>query len=244
MSGLCGGQRPGLAPAGDLLSCRATREEAKKRAPQSAAPALRSGANLRRGVCATQAERSDGPWGCWAAPNPFWMRRGAQGAGWRVCRRTHPLRKLARRGCPSGALQAQSEFHGAPRDRAPQVARSEAEGRRQQGRLLLPSFLGETRKEGALPGAHPGTRPPTRHKSYYQNNSFQRLPKKRRSQKVFNYPRQQRRSKPAYVRACAAAQSPRAASRPSWQSRSAPRAGRSRRHRRPTAEWPPHRSRG
>ena len=36
-------------------------------------------------------------------------------AGWRVCRRTHPQRGLTRRGCPSAALQARSEFHGAPR---------------------------------------------------------------------------------------------------------------------------------
>ncbi|AYM97021.1 hypothetical protein EAG14_14180 [Acidovorax sp. 1608163] len=36
-------------------------------------------------------------------------------------------------------------------------------GRRQWGRLLLPSFLGDARKEGAPPGAHPGTRPHIRH---------------------------------------------------------------------------------
>ena len=36
-------------------------------------------------------------------------------------------------------------------------------GRRQWGRLLLPSFLGDARKEGAPPGAHPGTRPGHRH---------------------------------------------------------------------------------
>ena len=47
---------------------------------------------------------------------------GAQGAGWHVCRRTHMLRELTHRSCPSGAPQARSEFCGAPRDRAPQVA--------------------------------------------------------------------------------------------------------------------------
>ncbi|OYY82831.1 MAG: hypothetical protein B7Y20_09385 [Acidovorax sp. 16-64-162] len=36
-------------------------------------------------------------------------------------------------------------------------------GRRQWGRLLLPSFLGDARKEGAPPGAHPGRRPHQRH---------------------------------------------------------------------------------
>ena len=64
-----------------------------------------------------------------------------------------------------------------------------------------------------------------------------------RAQKVSKYPGQPKRSRPASVRACAAAQSPRAASRPSWRNKSAPRAGRSRCHRRPTAEWRPRRSR-
>ena len=68
-----------------------------------------------------QAERSDGPNGC-LLPTPSGCAWGAQGAGWRVCRRTHPLRQLTRRGCLNGAPQARSEFHGAPRARAPQVA--------------------------------------------------------------------------------------------------------------------------
>ena len=67
------------------------------------------------------AERSDGPKGCWL-PTPSGCVWGAQGAGWRVCRRTYPLRQLTRRGCLNGAPQARSEFHGAPRTRAPQVA--------------------------------------------------------------------------------------------------------------------------
>ena len=53
---------------------------------------------------------------------------GAQGAGWHVCRRTHMLRELTHRSCPSGAPQARSEFCGAPRDRAPQVAPQRSEG--------------------------------------------------------------------------------------------------------------------
>ncbi|TWG40965.1 hypothetical protein ATF69_0254 [Acidovorax delafieldii] len=47
---------------------------------------------------------------------------GAQGAGWHVCRRTHMLRELTHRSWSSEAPQARSEFCGAPRDRAPQVA--------------------------------------------------------------------------------------------------------------------------
>ena len=68
-----------------------------------------------------QAERSDGPNGC-LLPTPSGCAWGAQGAGWRVCRRTHPLRQLTRRGCLNAAAKQRSEFHGAPRTRAPQVA--------------------------------------------------------------------------------------------------------------------------
>ena len=39
---------PGLAPAGEVLSCRAARKYPKKRAPQSATPTLRVGAHLGR----------------------------------------------------------------------------------------------------------------------------------------------------------------------------------------------------
>ena len=38
------------------------------------------------------------------------------------------LRELTHRSCPSGAPQARSEFCGAPRDRAPQVAPQRSEG--------------------------------------------------------------------------------------------------------------------
>jgi len=41
--------------------------------------------------------------------------------------------------------------------RAPQGARSEAEGLAQQGSFSLPTFFVDTKKVGALPGAHPGT---------------------------------------------------------------------------------------
>ena len=48
-------------------------------------------------------------------------------------------------------------------NRAPQAARSEAQGRRQWGRLLFGDFLLATQeKVTAPPGAHPGTRPSTK----------------------------------------------------------------------------------
>ena len=51
------------------------------------------------------------------------MRRGAQGVGWLVCRRTRQLRHLIYRVCLNEALEARSELRGTPHARAPQVAR-------------------------------------------------------------------------------------------------------------------------
>ena len=115
------------------------------------------------GRSACWVERSDDPNGCLAvhpllaAPAAGRLRGGTR-VGARV------LRDLTRRGCPSGAAQQQSEFHGAPRKRTVAgLPRSAAQGSQTGGRLLLPSFLGDARKEGAPPGAHPGTRPRHRH---------------------------------------------------------------------------------
>jgi hypothetical protein len=85
-----------------------------------------AGASASR--CAGGAERSDGPCGCPIRGFPSGCAWGAQGAGWRVCRRTHALRELTHRSCSSGAPQARSEFCGAPRDRVPQVAPQRSEG--------------------------------------------------------------------------------------------------------------------
>ena len=58
-----------------------------------------------------------------------------------------------------------------PIDRAPQVARSEAQGHGKWGRLSFAYFssagdpVAEQRKVGALPGAHPGIRPNSKNKT-------------------------------------------------------------------------------
>jgi len=104
------------------------------------------------------AERSDGPCG---ALNPFWTCREAQELGWRVCRRTHTLRHLARRRCLSGVRPQgeRSELRGAPQLRASQVARSEAKGHGQQGRLSFGYFsLAKQRTSTSAAGPRPGLR--------------------------------------------------------------------------------------
>jgi len=111
-------------------------------APPQAQPAGGGQPNSHTGLCFARprlrsawrfrpregAERSDGPCGCPIRGFPSVCAWGAQGAGWRVCRRTHALRELTHRSCSSGAPQARSEFCGAPRDRAPQVAPQRSEG--------------------------------------------------------------------------------------------------------------------
>ena len=109
-------------------------------------------------------ERSDDPNGCLgvhpllAAPAAGRL-RGGMGA------RAPMLRDLTRRGCPSGAAQQQSEFHGAPRKRtAAGLPRSAAQGSQTGGRLSFGYFsLAKQRKVPRPPGRTPGSRPRQRH---------------------------------------------------------------------------------
>ncbi len=100
-----------------------------------------------------EAERSDGPYGL---RHPSGCAEERSGRGERMHRRMHSYRGLTHRICLNRALQARSELCGVPRTRAPQVARSEAKGRRQWGALLLPTFLVRARKVGRPPGRNPG----------------------------------------------------------------------------------------
>ena len=118
------------------------------------------------GRSAGWVERSDDPKGCsdvLSCPTPVaapasGRLRGGMGV------EAPMLRELTRCGCLNGAAMQRSEFRSAPRNRPDAgVPRSEAQGSQTRGRLLLPSFLGDARKEGAPPGAHPGTRPGQRH---------------------------------------------------------------------------------
>ena len=123
-------------------------------------------------------ERSDDPCGCSAVlgcPAPVaapaaGRLRGGMGAS------APMLRHLTRRGCPSGAAQQQSEFHGAPRNRPDAgLPRSEAQGSQTGGRLFFGDFLlAKQKKVTAPPGAHPGTRPWHRHAERLASKSHPR----------------------------------------------------------------------
>ncbi len=218
--------RPGLAPAGEALSCCAARKYPKKRAPLAVSPQRCCGATcdarvrgaLQNSLCCCAAPlrqlqrvraRSVDILRCPRAPRPLrfsarpqglenhsdhrcarppprerfaprgqgratrwpvWLFRFPSGcawggvlAGWRVQRSMHALRELTGRSCLSVALKERKASSCGPPRQRPDTGCPAAKrrGRSQWGRLLLPSFLGETRKEGAPPGANPGLPPPS-----------------------------------------------------------------------------------
>ncbi|PNG51915.1 hypothetical protein WDL1CHR_02610 [Variovorax sp. WDL1] len=74
-------------------------------------------------------------------PSPLWPRRGAQ--------------LFADKG--PRVFEPKASLRGPREKRAPQVARSEAKGRGQWGRLSLVTFFGETKKVTRPPGRIPGS---------------------------------------------------------------------------------------
>ena len=100
-----------------------------------------------------RAERSNGPRGGLAVwlPHPLCMRRGAQ--------------RPADQGSRLSERSAAQRVRARPRwTRAPQVARSEAQGRRQWGRLFFAYFLlAKQKKVSRPPGRNPGSRLHQRH---------------------------------------------------------------------------------
>ena len=99
------------------------------------------------------AERSDGPSGC-LLPIPS------------VCAEERSGQRIRARDCLSEASLSETPLDASTAG-CPVAQRR---GRRQWGRLLLPSFLGDARKEGAPPGAYPGTRPWHRHTAQSASN--------------------------------------------------------------------------
>ena len=115
--------------------------------PKNAAPCARRLHPQQR------AERSNGPRGGLAVwlPHPLCMRRGAQ--------------RPADQGSRLSERSAAQRVRARPRwTRAPQVARSAAQGRRQWGRLFFAYFLlAKQKKVSRPPGRTPGSRPQQRH---------------------------------------------------------------------------------
>ena len=111
-----------------------------------------------RGACAremgpSEAKARGDVW----FPTPLWMRRGAQRAGWRVCRRTHALRDLTCRVCLNAAPQARSELRGtAPRPSTAGCPAAKHRGYGQQGRASFASFSCTRKKRKSPAGASPG----------------------------------------------------------------------------------------
>ena len=147
------------------------------RAIASLGPILRAQVP-RVGHSADWVERSDDPCGCLDVrlSTPCWLRLRRGGCGVSMGVGAPMLRDLTRRGCPSGAAQQQSEFHGAPRTRpVAGLPPRTAWGSQTGGRLFFGDFLlAKQKKVTAPPGAHPGTRPWHRHAERLASKSHPR----------------------------------------------------------------------
>ena len=96
----------------------------------------------------------------WPGATPSVCAWGAQGAGWRVCRRTHPHQHLACRSCLSAARSAQRVLRHTPRTSTAGCPVAQRRGRRQQGRLLFAYFLlAKQEKVSRPPGRDPASDP-------------------------------------------------------------------------------------
>ncbi|MET4577285.1 hypothetical protein ABIE13_002396 [Ottowia thiooxydans] len=123
----------------------------------------------------SKAERSNGPnW----APHPFGRAEERRARGGQEHCKMLLLRELACGSCLNVESEANEESSAAPPlARAPQVARSEAEGRGQWGRLFSAySILAEQKRVGALPGAHPGLRPEEKSRRQFGTGALNRAP--------------------------------------------------------------------
>ena len=91
-------------------------------------------------------------------PLPLWMRRGAQRAGWHVCRRTHMLRCQARRSCLSGARQRAASSAAHPVREHHRLPRRAALGSQTAGSPFLWSLsFGEAKESDSHAGRLPAS---------------------------------------------------------------------------------------
>ena len=161
--GICG--LPGLGPAADLLSFASPKESRQRKGEPKSGPlrgALRC--SVRSGCAQTRLRLKHArpflraPLRCSARPN------GTSGSG-----RPAVSTRLVGEQLPSGCADARSgrrkqgraclseaSLHGPRLLRAPQGARSAAEGHRQQGSPFFAYFLWRSKESKAPAGAKPG----------------------------------------------------------------------------------------
>jgi len=136
---------------------KGTRESDIHRGHRCARPRLLSAWRLRP---RDGAERSKGPWGCLDVRLPPLLAAPAAGRLWGGMGVEAPMpRELTRRGCPSGAAQQQSEFHGAPRNRpAAGCPFATRRGRRLGVAFSLVTFFWRSKRKLLACRATPGSR--------------------------------------------------------------------------------------
>ncbi len=96
----------------------------------------------------------------WPVSLPSGCAWGAQGAGWRACRRTRPHRELICRGCLNGARQraVSSTAHPAPEHpRLPRSPRGRTGSQTAGSPFFWVLFFGEAKKSTSPAGASPGS---------------------------------------------------------------------------------------
>ena len=118
-------------------------------------------------ITGERSEACRGPSEATARPKPLWLCRGAQ-----------------RQAGKASQLFERSEFCDARLLRAPQGARSEAQGHRQRGRLFFAYFLlAKQKKVGAPPGAHPGQQPMQCHQTKHPRSATNTTAAPRKAQR-------------------------------------------------------------
>ena len=146
---------PTRMPPRALRAPGASRREPASRTSTGAIAALGPACSAR-GACAremvpSEAKARGAAWmfGCWMFGCPPLLAAPAAGRLWGGMGVEAPMpRELTRRGCPSGAAQQQSEFHGAPRNRPDAgLPLRTAKGSQTGGRPFFGDFLSATRKK-------------------------------------------------------------------------------------------------
>jgi len=139
-SGLAGSRSNSLR----FTSLRQSRALIRQTLRSSAHPEVQRGQNIPTGLCFArpslrsawrlrprdEAERSNGPNGCWlfGCPTPCWLRLRRGGCGVSMGVAAPMLRELTRRGCPSGARSAKRVPRRTPQPTRRRFAPSLREG--------------------------------------------------------------------------------------------------------------------
>ena len=125
-----------------------------------------------------EAERSNGPCGCWDVrlSHPCWLRLRRGGCGVSMGVEAPMLRELTRRGCPSGARQRKASSTAHPATDTTQVCPgAKRRGRRLGVAFSLVTFFWRSKRKLLARRATPGSRTSHGHAVATAKTSFAKL---------------------------------------------------------------------